>query len=76
MQTQKCPVARRGNLLVLKGFVCVESFLVHAGLAVKRWWLRRRITRASELGLFHCQESKAYSLEVDRLTIALEEVGK
>ncbi len=76
MQTQKCPVARRGTLLGLEGFVCVESLLLRAGLAVKRWWLQRRITRASELGMYHCQESKAYSLEVDRLTDLVEGVGK
>lgn len=66
----------RGSVLVLKGFVCVESLLHRAGLAVKRWWLRWLLTFASEIGMFHNRRAKVWGLLVDRLSIALEGVAE
>ncbi|SNR81519.1 hypothetical protein SAMN04488503_1460 [Humidesulfovibrio mexicanus] len=69
MQKTENPAGGRGSVLVLKGFVCVESLLYRAGLAVKLWTLRWLRTFTSEMGM-------ACSRWTDRLTIALEEVGK
>jgi hypothetical protein len=68
MKTQN-PAGGRGSVLGLKGFVCVESLLLRASLAVKLWSLRKLRTLTSEMGM-------ACSRWTDRLTISIEEVGK
>ena len=65
----KNPAGGRGSVLGLEGFVCVESLLNRAGLAVKLWTLRWLCTLTSEMGM-------ACSRWTDRLTIAIEEVGR
>lgn len=55
----------RGSVLGLEGFICVESLLNRAALAVKLWTLRKMLTFTSEMGM-------ACSRWTDRLTIAIE----
>lgn len=68
MKTENAAGGRR-SALVLKVFVDCESFLHRAGLDVKFWTLRWLHTLTSEMGM-------ACSRWTDRLTIALEVVGK
>ncbi len=68
-KTENLGFVVRGSAWILERFKRVESFLLPAGLAVKLWTLRWLRTITSEMGM-------TCSRWTDRLTIALEEVGR
>lgn len=69
MRETENPAGGRGSVLGMKGFVCAESLLLRSSFAVKLWALRWLRTLTSEIGM-------NFSRWTDKLTIALDEVGK